>query len=119
MLAGAIAATTESVPDLETLAALLTAEGLLFAALAISFDRLRPDGKLQLFLVSPAVLGYLAVAANVAIASGGLVLWKRLFIRAGWKDWPNALVAVAVFVAIVAPPMLSVLLASGLRRNRE
>ena len=73
MLAGATAAMSEAVPDVDVFAALLTAEGLLFAALADWRSTAPAAWRARLFLASPHT-GYLAAAANPAIASGGLVL---------------------------------------------
>ncbi len=119
MLIAVEAAAAEVVEGLTfsgALTALLTTESLLFAALNLAASLSTPGGRRIRRLPLPGrVIGGGAVGALILVAVGALAAWAELFLC----DFPTALsgilIAVALLVAIVAQPVLAVLLALGLR----
>jgi hypothetical protein len=100
------------------LATLLTTESLLFAALALAANLSTPGGRSIRNLPVPGeALGAAAVAVLVLVAVGAVTAWGKIFL----SDLPGSadeiVICVALLVAIVAQPVLAILLALGLRTH--
>lgn len=106
----------ESFTYTSALASLLTTEGLLFAALALAVNLSVPGGRRVRRLPVPGpVLGGVAVAVLGVVALGAAAAWGRIFLCDFPSDPSGILIAVALIVAIVAQPVLAIVLGLGLR----
>jgi len=99
------------------LTALIGAESLIFAALSISVA-LSGDSELGAdWTVPPTILAFAVVAVLAAIATGAGFAWADLF---GACHWPTSLggqiPALALAVAIAAPPVISLVVAINMAR---
>lgn len=99
------------------LAALLGAEGLLFAALSISVA-LSATSKLgKAWTVRPTALGFISAGVLTAIAVGAVFAWINLFTGSCWpSDRDLQIAALAIVVAIVSPPVISLIIAINVKR---
>ena len=94
--------------------ALVTVEGLLFAALSISATLSSGDG-LGASTWGPAwLLSVIAAAILVFVAATGVLAWVDLF---GGGAWPHhsdrQLEALGLLLAIVAQPVVAIMIAVG------
>lgn len=101
------------------LATLLTTESLLFAAFGVAANFSTVGGRrLRKLLVPGEVLGGAAVLVLALVALGAVTAWSKVFL----PEFPNAfddiVIAVALLLAIIAQPVLALLLALGLRTQR-
>lgn len=98
------------------LGALLTTEGLLFAALGLAANLSTAGGRrVRRLPVSGQVLGGVAVGALVIVALGATAAWLKVFASDFPSELSGVVIAVALIVAIVVQPTLAVLLGLGLR----
>lgn len=98
------------------LAALLTTEGLLFAALGLAANVSIPGGRrIRRLPVRGQILGGIAVGALVIVAIGAAAAWLKLFVCDFPTELPGILIALALIVAIVVQPVLAILFGLGLR----
>lgn len=107
--------TAPAFTDANALAVLLTAEGLLFAALSVSVSLSNVGNRPRKMDMSPYAMGIVAATVIAVIAFGAFAAWWEIFV----PDWPSgrgrSVFAVAILVAIVAQPAMTVLIARSLR----
>lgn len=110
----AVATSAVGITEPQILAALLTIEGLLFAALSISVSLTAGSTFGRRTPISPRWLAVSAVLVLVVVAAGATLSWSQLFCGANWPHslW-GQLEALALLVAICAPPLLAVLITVG------
>lgn len=98
------------------LAALLGVESLLLAAVGISIS-LAASSKLgSNWKVSPAALAFTNTAILTLITIGASFVWIQLFGGSAWpKDCELRAGAVALALAVLAPPAISLILAINLK----
>ena len=100
------------------LSALLTTEGLLFAALSISVSLAGSSTFAPKTVVRPVTLAFMAAGLLVAVAVGAALAWTDLFLGGHWPASNNARIeAAALALAIVGQPVIAVLLALGVWRG--
>jgi hypothetical protein len=103
----------------DALGTLLTVEGLLFAAFALSVTLAGPSERPRAWLIPAPVLAGIAVAALVVVAAGAGSAWERIFVRNGFPvDFSRRIIAIAILTALIVQPLLAFLLAMGLREDR-
>jgi hypothetical protein len=98
--------------------ALLTMEGLLFAGLTVSvtLSAAAPFGRQ--IAIRPAVLAFGAALLVGVVALAAVLAWTDLFLGANWPHGLNGRIeAVALLLAIVAPPIIALALAIGILRG--
>lgn len=101
------------------LTTLLTTESLLFAALGLAANLSSVGGpRIRKLPVSGEVLGGAAVLVLSLVAVGAVTAWSKIFLREFTNEWDDIVIAAALLLAIVAQPLLAVLLGLGLRTRR-
>jgi hypothetical protein len=97
------------------LAALLGVEALLLAAVGISVSLAVASKLGNKWKVKPAVFAFGNTAILTLITIGAGFLWARLFSGSAWPgDCDLRAGAIALAVAIVAPPVISLILSINL-----
>jgi hypothetical protein len=106
------------ISESDLLIALLTTEGLLFAALAIAVGITGGSTFGPKTSLSPTALAFVSSAVLFAVGGAAVLAWTQLF---GGAQWPAActdrLEAIALLVAIVAQPVISLAVAIGIWRG--
>jgi hypothetical protein len=99
----------------EMLAALLGVEALLLAAVGISVS-LAVSSKLgNKWIVKPAAFAFGNTAILTLITLGAGMVWAKLFAGAAWPDSCELRAgALALALAVVAPPVISLVLSINL-----
>lgn len=106
-------------PTTTALTTLLTMEGLLFAALGLAATFSSVGGRrLRKLPVSVEVLGAAAISVLTMVAIGALTAWSKIFLRTFPYEWHDIVIAFTLLVAILAQPLIAVLLGLGLRTRR-
>jgi hypothetical protein len=122
LLGGTLLGVAATTPDTFTkgnmLSALLTTEGLLFAALSISVSLSGSSTFGPKTIIPPTALAFVAagILSVVAIAAG--FAWVDLFAGDKWPAGSDARVeALALLFAIVAQPVIALVIALGIWRG--
>jgi hypothetical protein len=109
---------TKGFSNNDALVALLTAESLVFAVLAVAVAFSVPGNRIPNLRLPAWGVGYLAAGFVSIIAFGALMAWWSIFV----KSWPHGFrggaVAVALAMAIVGQPLLAWTIAPGLRAKK-
>lgn len=70
-------------------------------------------------MVRPATLAFVAAGVLAAVGAGAVLAWTDLFLGTNWPaGWNGRLGAISLLLAIVAQPVVAVLIAIGISRNR-
>lgn len=100
------------------LSALLTTEGLLFAALSISVSLSGSSTFGPKTIVRPVTLAFMAAGVLAVVATAAALTWTDLFVGDRWPGgWNSRLEALALIFAIVAQPLIALVLAVGIWRG--
>jgi hypothetical protein len=100
------------------LAALLTVEGLLFAAFTVSVSLANTTIFGSKTIVRPTILASSAAAVLAIVASAAALTWVDLFTRRGWPEsLDTRLEILALLFAIVVQPAIAVVIALGTWRG--
>ena len=100
------------------LSALLTTEGLLFAALSISVSLSGASTFGPKAVVRPVILAFIAAGVLATVAVAGVLAWTDLFLGDHWPASANVrLEVIALLFAIVAQPLIALILAVGIWRG--
>jgi hypothetical protein len=100
------------------LSALLTTEGLLFAALSVSVSLSAASTFGPKTVIRPAVLAFVATGVLVTVAMAAVLAWTDLFLGENWPTgWNGRLEASALLFAIVVQPSIALVLALGIWRG--
>jgi hypothetical protein len=98
--------------------ALLTVEGLIFAALSISVGLTASDAFGLKTAVPPAVLAFIATGVLTVIAVAAVLAWTDVLAGDHWPSGTNGRIeALVLLFAIVAQPILASITAVGLVRG--
>lgn len=98
----------------EALGTLLTAEGLLLAALSIVLALAAPSGRRVLDLpVRATTVASLAVGLLVVMAFGATLAWGKIYWSSFPADFPGRIIAIVILVAVLAQPVLAWIIAQG------
>lgn len=119
-MSGASAAIVTVATKGEVLLALVTVEGLVFAALSVT-AALASGSSFGSKTLGPSwVLSLVASALLVLIAVPTILAWCDLFAGSGWSTSTDRCIEVlALLLAIVAQPAIAVLISWGLVKNRS
>lgn len=97
---------------------LLTTEGLLFAALTIGLSLAAGSTHGSRTVVRPAALAATAALVLGILGVAAVAAWSDLFLGASWPDgWNRRLGAAALLLAIVAQPLIALVITMGLWRR--
>jgi hypothetical protein len=100
----------------EMLVALLGVQSLLLAAVGISVSLAASSGLGNKWKVSPATFAFLNTGVLALLTVGSGVLWAHLFAGSAWPPGSELRVgALALALAILAPPLVSLVLAINLK----
>lgn len=99
------------------LSTLLGTESLLFAAFSLAANMANAPGRARQWVVSGRALAGSAVAGLAFVACGAVTAWAQIFTGGRFQGPATAIVAAAVFVAIVGQPVFALLIALGLRKK--
>jgi hypothetical protein len=100
------------------LSMLLTTEGLLFAALTIGVSLATGSMHGSRTIVRPAALAASAAIVLGVLGTAAVAAWSDLFLGANWPDgWNHRLEAGALLVAIVAQPLIALVITIGVWRR--
>lgn len=100
------------------LSLLLTTEGLLFAALTVSVSLSASSTFGSRTVLAPALLGFIAAGVLAAVGAAAALAWADLFLATAWPaDWTGRLEASVLLLAIVAQPLIALLIAVGVWRG--
>ena len=114
VITGSVAAPT----NLGLLPLLLTTEGLLFAALTIGVSLSTSTVFAPKTVVAPAVLACVAASVLLIVAAAAVLAWTDLFLASDWPHgWNGRFEAIALLFAIVAQPLIAILVAVGIWRG--
>ncbi len=96
--------------------ALVTAEGLLFAALAVSASIAGSEGTFgPKTLGKPWMLAAVATVLLLVVAVGAVLAWADLFTGSNWSTSSDRIgEAIALLVAIAAQPVVALIIAIGI-----
>lgn len=104
---------------LAALGVLLTTESLIFAALTLTLTVLEiARGRVLRLPSSPLALSVAIVVVLGLVAAGAFVAWSQVFTGSVVRPWPQATIAIALLIAIVAQPIVALALVLGFRRHR-
>jgi hypothetical protein len=118
MNVGMVAASASGLTKLGLLALLLTTEGLLFAALTVGVSLSASSVFGPPTVVGPATLAFIAAGLIAVVGAAAVLAWTDLFLGHGWPSgWNGPLQAIALLVAIVAQPLVALLIAVGIWRG--
>lgn len=110
---------TSGLTSTSALSMMLTTESLLFAAFSVASGLADRSGRrVRRFAVRPEILGAGAVVMLVIVAAGAAAAWTDVFLSDFPSDPSQVVVAVALAVAILAQPLLAVLLGLSLRTRQ-
>lgn len=113
-----VAASARGLTKLGLLALLLTTEGLLFAALTVGVSLSASSVFGPSTVVRPATLAFIAAGLIALVGAGAVLAWTDLFLGSGWPSgWNGPLEAIALLCAIVAQPLVALLIAVGIWRG--
>ena len=102
----------------EMLTALLGVEALLLAAVAISVSLAVSSGIGSDWTVKPGAFAIGTTVILVFITAGAGFVWAKLFIGSAWPDCVELRAgAIALALAVVAPPIISLVLSVNLVRG--
>jgi hypothetical protein len=100
------------------LSLLLTTEGLLFAALTVSVSLSASSTFGPRTSISPATLAFIAAAVLAIVAAAALLAWTDLFLGNNWPEgWNGRLEVLVLLFAIVAQPLIALVIAVGIWRG--
>jgi uncharacterized membrane protein len=69
-------------------------------------------------VVSPAALAFIAAGLIAIVAAAAVLAWTDLFVGSSWPSgWNGRLEAIALLFAIVAQPLVALLIAVGIWRG--
>jgi hypothetical protein len=98
--------------------ALLTAEGLIFAAMSFSVGLTATDAFGSKTAVSPGALAYVATFVLAVIAVGAVLAWTDVLAGDQWPSGANGQIeALVLLFAILAQPILALVVAIGIARG--
>jgi hypothetical protein len=113
-----VAASASGLTRLGVLALLLTTEGLLFAALTVGVSLSASSMFGPPTVVPPAALAFIAAGLIALVGAAAVLAWSDLFLGSGWPSgWNGPLEALALLFAIVAQPLVALLIAVGIWRG--
>jgi protein-S-isoprenylcysteine O-methyltransferase Ste14 len=100
----------------QALPLLLTTEGFLLAVISLA-TALGAPGRRRVARtpMSPAAIAGLAAGLAVVVSVGALTIWIAMFTGDDWMPFPSIVMAGAILAAIVAQPVIAVMMAMGLR----
>lgn len=102
--------------DAQALATLLTVESFLLAVMSLTATLTAP-GRSR---VSALPIGGVPLAFGLAgtigfLAVGAVMCWGGMYVGGAWRPPREGFIAVALLVAVVAQPVVAVLMALGVR----
>lgn len=110
---------TSDLGPVDALSTLLTTESLLLAVVGVAVTLATPGQVRNPRLpVRPGVLAGIAVGVLSLVGVGAVFAWGQIYLGGALRPLPDLVIAVALLVAIVAEPVLAVLLALGIRKRR-
>jgi hypothetical protein len=114
-----VAATSAGgINGLSMLSLLLTTEGLLFAALAVGVALSASSTFGARTVVPPAALAFVAASVLGVVGIAAVLAWTDLFLASSVSSsWNRRLEAGGLLLAIVAQPLVALLVAVGLWRR--
>jgi hypothetical protein len=98
--------------------ALLTAESLVFAVLAVAIAFSVPGNRIPNLRLPAWGIGYAAAAFVSIIAFGGAMAWWSLFVTAWPHGFRGSTIAVVLGITVVGQPLLAWMIAPGLRAKK-
>jgi hypothetical protein len=104
--------------DSEALVVLITAESLLLAVISVIVVFSRGGRDIPDLPAKPFTLGIVATGFLVAIAVGAIAAWWGLYIGSWPCSFRGSLIALAVAIAAVTPPIFAAVITRGLRPKR-
>jgi hypothetical protein len=114
----AVAASPTGLTKLGLLALLLTTEGLLFAALTVGVSLSASSTFGPRTVIPPAALAFIAAGLLALVGTAAVLAWTDLFLGNNWPAaWNGRLEAIGLLLAIVAQPLIALLVALGVWRG--
>lgn len=104
--------------DSEALVVLVTAESLLLAVISVVVAFARGGRDIPDLPAKPFTLGVIATGFLGVIAVGALAAWWGLYIDSWPCSFRGSVIAVAIAVAAVTPPIFAGVITRGLRPKR-
>ncbi|MDF2146759.1 hypothetical protein [Knoellia sp. p5-6-4] len=111
-----VTATQQSLTYVQALPVLLTVEGFLLAVISLAVTlgtpgRRRPAGT----PIPPSAIAWCAAGLAIVVAVGALSAWLGMYTGDTWLPFPQLVIAASLLLAVVAQPVIAVLMAMGLR----
>lgn len=102
------------------LASLLGTEGFLLAVIGLAIRIGEPQQRMtrkRPWIGPPLRVAKASASVMVVLAIGGLAAWSSIFVGGCWQGLERAITGGALFLAVVAQPILGLALAFGAERG--
>lgn len=114
----ALVASTTGIAKPGLLMLLLSTEGLLFAALTVSVSLAASSTFGPRTVVAPEALAFIATGILAIVGAAAALAWTDLFVGSNWPSgWNSRFETIALLFAIVAQPLVALLIAVGIWRG--